>query len=98
MDSLDKIDNINQSLSKRFGNNSPFQIITRLVEEVGELAQQVNHFEKTGVKERKMGTPDKYLLAKEAQDVIRCAMQIIHHYKAEDELSRSIDKDYEKYK
>jgi NTP pyrophosphatase (non-canonical NTP hydrolase) len=29
-----------QALSKRFGGREPFQIITRLLEECGELAQE----------------------------------------------------------
>jgi NTP pyrophosphatase (non-canonical NTP hydrolase) len=32
--------------------------MTRLLEESGELAQQVNHFEGAGVKREKYGEPD----------------------------------------
>jgi NTP pyrophosphatase (non-canonical NTP hydrolase) len=46
-------------LNKRFPDgNQPFQIITCLCEEAGELAQVVNHFEGS-VKRQKMGEPSR---------------------------------------
>lgn len=96
MDSLKKIISINRKLDQRFGNTDPFQIITRLAEETGELAEQVNHFEDTGVKVKKLGRPNKESLANEVQDVIRAAMQIASHYEIEDAVFQSIDKSYEK--
>jgi NTP pyrophosphatase (non-canonical NTP hydrolase) len=33
--------------------------MTRLLEECGELAKEVNHFEGTGIKRQKYGEPDK---------------------------------------
>ena len=30
--------------------NEPYQIVTRILEECGEVAAEVNHFEKSGVK------------------------------------------------
>ena len=45
--------------------STPFHIITRLLEECGELAEQVNHFEGIGVKREKLGAPDPKKLAKE---------------------------------
>lgn len=84
-------------LEKRFPNgNSPFQIITRLAEETGELASAVNHFEAVGIKREKRGEPDPKELAKEVQDVMRCALQIARYYKIEKELVASIEEHYEK--
>jgi hypothetical protein len=60
--------------NKKYPNgNNPFQIITRLCEEAGELASEVNHFEDMGAKRLKYGLPDRKALAKEVQDVIRTA-------------------------
>lgn len=70
----------------------PFRIITRLAEECGELAAQVNHFEGSGIKNQKHGEPDKDKLAKEVQDVIRCTLQIVEHYNIETELEKSVNK------
>lgn len=73
------------------GGNTPFQIITRLCEEAGELATEVNLFEDTGVKRQKRGQPDKAALAKEVQDVMRTALSVARYYGIERELKDSID-------
>ena len=92
MDNFEKLNTILDNLNKRFPKgNDPFQIITRLAEEVGELAEQVNHFEGSGVKEKKHGEPDRMKLAKEVQDVIRSALMVAKHYEIETELDESID-------
>ena len=92
---LEKIQTINQALDQRFRDgNDPFQIVTRLAEECGELAAQVNHFEGRGVKREKHGEPDRMKLAKEVQDVIRCALQVANHYAIQDELGASVERDY----
>lgn len=93
---LDKLITINEALFRAFPNgNQPFQIMTRLLEECGELAEQVNHFEGSGVKRQKHGEPDRAKLAKEVQDVMRCALQIAHHYGIEEELAASVDRSYQ---
>ena len=70
----------------------------RLLEEAGELAEQVNHFEGSGVKHEKHGEPDKAKLAKAVQDVMRCALQIVTYYSIEKELEASIEKAYQRVK
>ncbi len=63
---MDKLQAISRGLARCFPNgNTPFMIMTRLLEECGELAEQVNHFEDTGVKRLKHGEPDKTKMAKE---------------------------------
>lgn len=99
MDYFEKLQAIIKGLNKRFPKgNEPFQIITRLCEESGELAKEVNHFEATGVKIKNYGKPDKDKLAKEVQDVIRCALQVASYYGIEKELHKSIDESIEKLK
>lgn len=71
--------------------NTPFHIITRLCEEAGELAAEVNHFEGIGLKRQKRGEPDKMTLAKEVEDVIKCALSIARYYSIEQELNESIE-------
>ena len=94
---LEKIQTINQALAQRFRDgNDPFQIITRLAEECGELAAQVNHFEGGGIKREKHGEPDRMKLAKEVQDVIRCALQVAEYYGIEEEFVASVQRDYER--
>ena len=62
----------------------------------GELAAQVNHFEGSGIKRDKHGQPDRAKLAKEVQDVLRCALQIATYYGVEAELETVINRSYQR--
>ncbi|MEW6754204.1 MAG: MazG nucleotide pyrophosphohydrolase domain-containing protein [Candidatus Latescibacterota bacterium] len=96
---LNRLWELSAGMTRRFPEgDSPFRIVTRLMEECGELAEQVNHFEDTGVKRPKLGEPDRTKLAKEVQDVIRCALQIAQHYGIRDELEASVDGAYRRLK
>lgn len=96
---LDKLYPITHGLNRRFPNGKdPFQMMTRLLEESGELAQMVNHFEGTGIKREKYGEPDKSKLAKEVLDLLRCTLQIVIYYEIEAELDGKINASYEKMK
>jgi NTP pyrophosphatase (non-canonical NTP hydrolase) len=82
-------------LNRRFPDGQePFKIITRLTEEAGELAAEINHFEDTGIKRLKHGEPDRAHLAKEVQDVLRAALSIVIYYGIEAELEQSIQASY----
>jgi NTP pyrophosphatase (non-canonical NTP hydrolase) len=82
---------ISMGLSRRFPQGEePFQMMTRLLEECGELAEQVNHFEGSGVKREKLGEPSKAKMAKEVQNVLTCALRIAQYYQLETELEASI--------
>jgi NTP pyrophosphatase (non-canonical NTP hydrolase) len=98
-DLMERLTAVSVGLNRRFpDHNEPFQIMTRLLEECGELAEQVNHFERTGIKVEKHGQPDKAKLAKEVQDVLRCALQIAQYYGVEHELAASIEDSYQRLK
>ena len=79
-------------------SEDPFQMMTRLFEECGELAQQVNHFEGSGVKREKHGEPDRANLAKEIRDVLTCVARVIDHYHVEEEVAASIEWVYQRLK
>jgi NTP pyrophosphatase (non-canonical NTP hydrolase) len=94
-DYLERLYRIVDGLNARFpGGDEPFRMVTRLCEEAGELASAVNHFEGTGVKMSKHGSPDPRVLAKEIQDVLRAALAVARHYGVEDCLRASIDDSY----
>ncbi|HEY4721698.1 MAG TPA: MazG nucleotide pyrophosphohydrolase domain-containing protein [Anaerolineae bacterium] len=96
---IDKLAAIASGLNRRFPKgNEPFQIVTRLLEECGELAHEVNHFEDTGIKREKYGEPDKSKMAKEVQDVLTSALQVAQHYQIEAELQASIERSYQRLK
>jgi|SRR5579859_2431114 len=87
------------ALNERFpeGNN-PFQITTRLLEESGEIARQVNIREGSGIKAQKHGKPDNAELAKEVLDVLRAALSVARYYGVEKELEDAICERYDKIK
>lgn len=96
---MEKMSAITHGLNRRFPNgNHPFQMMTRLLEESGELAQMVNHFEGSGIKLEKYGPPDKTKLAKEVMDLLRCGLQIVIYYGVEKELEAKISESYERMK
>ena len=78
--------------------NEPFQMMTRLLEESGELAQQVNHFENTGIKRLKYGPPDRAQLAKEVMQVLRCTAQVAVYYGVEQEVESELYQAYQRLK
>ena len=94
---LEKLVAVSVGLRCRFPEgDEPFQLMARLLEESGELAQQVNHFEGSGVKREKYGEPNKAKMAKEIQDVLRCAIRVAQYYGVEQELKESIEDSYER--
>ncbi len=96
---MDKLWQITEGLNRRFPEgNEPYQIMTRLLEECGELAQQVNHFEGGGIKRQKYGEPDKTKMAKEVMDVLRAAVQIALYYDLRSELETTLEASYQKLK
>jgi NTP pyrophosphatase (non-canonical NTP hydrolase) len=72
--------------------DDPFQIVRRLCEEAGELAQAVNHAERSGIKIEKYGPPDLVHLADEVHHVLRAALAVAIHYDILDEVRASIDR------
>ncbi|GAA0956050.1 hypothetical protein [Virgisporangium aurantiacum] len=87
------------ALDRRFpSHNGPFERVSRLAEEAGELAAAVNHAEGMGVKNDKHGTPDLTNLVKEVEDVLRSAIGIAHHYGVIDPLRASIAEHHARYR
>ena len=94
---FEKIELINIDLDRLFpAGNDPFQIMARLLEEAGELAEQVHIFEQSGVKMKKHGPPDPHKIAKEIQDVIGCALQIGRFYGVMPQVKQGIEMRFEK--
>jgi len=88
-----------EGLNKHFPKgNEPFQMVTRLLEECGEVASEVNHWEDTGIKRQKYGEPSKEKLANELKQAIRVLFQIAIYYNVEQELDLSINNSLETMK
>ena len=84
---------IAQRLDERYPNGkNPFMIMTRLLEESGELANEVGHFEKTGIKVEKLGEARKEKLAEEACDVMQVVAQLAIYYDLGAEMDKILER------
>lgn len=70
--------------------NTPFQITTRLLEECGEVAAEVNLWEGSGIKRAKHGAPKKENLAGEIRQAAIALFQLALYYGVEAELEASV--------
>lgn len=94
---FEKLQLINRDLNKQFPNgDNPFQMMTRLLEEAGELAEQVHIFEGSGAKPDKHSGPDPIKMAKEVQDVIGCALQVADYYGIMEQVKAGIELRFQK--
>jgi predicted acetyltransferase/NTP pyrophosphatase (non-canonical NTP hydrolase) len=90
-----QLSKVNQVLNRRFPEgNQPYQIMTRLLEEAGELAKEVSHFEGSGVKVEKYGLPERAHFAMEVKHVLLVALQIAGYYHLEQDLIDSVEQSY----
>jgi NTP pyrophosphatase (non-canonical NTP hydrolase) len=96
---LDKLLAICHGLTQRFPNGyDPYQMMTRVLEESGELAQEVGHFEGSGVKIEKYGPSEKQKLVKEIRQTLCCVLQLAIYYGVESELKTDIESYYQRLK
>ena len=94
---IERLYKIAEALNNKFPDgDNPFRIMTRLAEECGEVAAEVNHFERMGVKLEKHGTPDKAHFAKELQNVMTALLHLAMYYELEDELVKCVEQSYNK--
>ena len=69
----------------------PFQIVTRLLEECGEVAAEVDHWEDSGVKQRKYGRPKKERLADELRQAMNALLQLAMYDHVERQLQQAVE-------
>lgn len=89
---MDRLYKMVEGYCKRFPEGvEPYQIVTRILEECGEVAKEVNHFEDSGIKRLKYGEPNKDKLANEVRQAVVTLMQLVVYYNIEDEFEKSIE-------
>lgn len=92
-----KIYKICEALEERFpGNRDPFRILARLMEESGELADQVHLRENVGRKRANGRVPDDLELAKEIQDILSAALDMARYYGVEAALEERVEMSYKR--
>jgi NTP pyrophosphatase (non-canonical NTP hydrolase) len=88
-----------EASNKRFPKGvEPFQMATRLLEECGEVAKEINHWEDSGIKRQKYGEPSKEKLANELRQSIVELFKIAIYYSVEKELNECIDQSIQQSK
>lgn len=81
-----------ESSNKKFPKGvEPYQMATRLLEECGEVASEINLWEDSGIKRQKHGDPKKEDLANELRQAITELFKIAKYYNVEKELEKSIE-------
>lgn len=96
---MEKLYQLAKGYTNRFPDgNTPYQIATRILEECGEVASEVNHFEKSGIKTQKHGQPSKQHMADEIKQAVNALIQLAMYYGVESELEASIARSIEKMK
>ena len=88
-----------EASNKRFPEGvKPFQMATRLLEECGEIASEINRWEDSGIKRQKHGDPKKEDIANEIRQAMVELVKIARYYHVEDELEDSIQTSLERSK
>ena len=96
---MDKFFIMAEGMKRRFPKGEePYQMATRLLEECGEVAAEVSHWEDSGVKRQKRGEPKKEYLANEIRQAILCLYRIAAYYSVEVELEESINRSLQRLK
>ncbi len=81
-----------EASNKRFPNGvEPYQMATRLLEECGEAAAEINLWEDSGLKRQKHGAPKKENIANEIRQAMVELVKIAKYYHVEQELEESIE-------
>ena len=94
---MKKLYQLAKGYTSRFPDgNTPYQIAARILEECGEVASEINHFEKSGIKMQKHGEPSKEHMADEIKQAINALIQLAVYYNVENELEASIDRSLKK--
>ena len=89
---MEKLKQLAEGMNHRFPEgNQPFQIVTRILEECGEVAKEVNRLEKSGTKILRHGNGTKEDLASEIKDTMNALMQLAIYYDAAEQVQESIN-------
>ena len=81
-----------EASNKRFPNGvEPYQMATRLLEECGEVAAEINLWEDSGLKRQMHGAPKKENIANEIRQAMVELVKIAKYYHVEQELEESIE-------
>lgn len=96
---MEKFYKMVEASNKRFPNGvEPYQMATRLLEECGEIAAEINLWEDSGLKRQKHGEPKKENIANEIRQAMVELVKIAMYYNVEKELEEAIDQSLKRSK
>lgn len=96
---MENLKQLANGMNHRFPEgNQPFQIVTRIMEECGEVAKEVNRLEKSGTKVLRHGNGTKEDLAGEIKDAMNALMQLALYYDAAGQVEEAIKRSIEQLK
>jgi NTP pyrophosphatase (non-canonical NTP hydrolase) len=96
-DRLDQLYAIADRYSHRYPDqNTPSGYLTRLIEELGEIAVEVQRLEGVPGKIAKHGPGSVDDLASEVEDLMHSALGLVACYRGEPALDAAIDREYAK--
>ncbi len=96
---MDRFYKMAEAANKRFPEGiDPYQMATRLMEECGEVAKEINHWEGSGIKRQKYGEPSKQHMANELRQTITALFQIAVFYGVQSELNETIEQSIQRSK
>ncbi len=89
---MEKFYKMVEASNRRFPKGvEPYQMATRLLEECGEVAAEINLWEDSGLKRQKRGKPKKENLANELRQAMVELFKIAQYYHVEAELEASVE-------
>lgn len=98
MDLLTKISLVAQAQTKRFPNgDEPFKIVSRLLEESGEVSWELNHYERKNICIEQNCKENKENLVAETYQVMIALNQLLQYFDLSDEFVSRVEYVYKEY-
>jgi len=98
MDDLEKILKVAEAQTKRFPNgNDPFKIVSRLLEESGEVAWELNHYDRKGISLECKNKDGKREIMCEMYQVMISLCHLLQYYDLQNDFRDRIDEVYKEY-
>ncbi|MDD3041296.1 hypothetical protein [Bacteroides sp.] len=98
MDLVTKVRRVAEAQTRRFPEgNDPFKIGCRILEEVGEVVWELNHYERKGIPISENSRENKENLVNETYQVFVALTQLMKYFDLSSDFENRIDEVYQEY-
>jgi NTP pyrophosphatase (non-canonical NTP hydrolase) len=98
MELIEKVFTVAKAQSNRFPEGDyPFNIVSRLLEEGGEVAWELNHYARKGISIDRFNPDGKRELVYETYQVMIALCQLMQYFNLEDDLKKRMDEVHQEY-